>query len=217
MISHYLPFLIIFVVLLAFREFFTFRKKLSLKYIFTPLITLTIIITALCSLKIFNISTYSIFTVTGLILALVGDTLLMIEETDLFLYGLLFFFLTQLSYITAFSTNYSFAIWNIIPAAGLLAFICFFYMSIKKRSKKWKSGILAYMLAIAVMLYFAIAGFNEISGKNILILTGAILFVISDVLIAINKFIKKIPNSTIIVWAIYAPSQLLIGLSNYYT
>ena len=69
--------------------------------------------------------------IIGLILALIGDTLMMIEETDLFIYGLLFFFLTQLSYIYSFSLGYTFQLWNIVPGTALLVFICIFYKIIK--------------------------------------------------------------------------------------
>ncbi len=218
MTGQYIQFLIIFIILLIFREVFTYRKNLFLKYILTPLITFTSIVAALFSMNYINVTLYGITIIIGLILALIGDVLMMIEETDLFIHGLLFFFLAQLAYIFALAFDYQFYLWNIIPAVILLISIFYFYLMIKAKIQKHNMPVLIYMFAIGAMFYFALAGLNTgLSVNTLLFLTGALLFVISDVLIAINQFIKNIPNSTVIVWIFYAPGQLLIGLSCYYS
>jgi uncharacterized membrane protein YhhN len=50
----------------------------------------------------------------------------------------------------------------------------------------------------------------------VLLPAGAVLFVISDVVLAINTFVKKIPHSTVLTWSLYAPAQLFFALSCFY-
>jgi uncharacterized membrane protein YhhN len=213
----YIYFLIIFAVLLTLREFFCYRKILFLKYILTPLITLTSITVAIFSLYYTDITLYKITIVIALTFALTGDVLLMIEEIDLFIHGLLFFLITQMLYIFVLVPDYHFEIWNIVPAGILFLSVIYLYLHIKAEIKKHNFPLLFYMFVIGAMVYFAIGRLNNgLSVNTLLFSTGALLFVISDVLLAINKFIKKIPNSTVYVWLFYAPAQLLIGLSCYY-
>jgi len=53
----------------------------------------------------------------------------------------------------------------------------------------------------------------SISRHTFFIALGATLFVVSDLLLAINAFIRPIPHSTVFTWSLYAPAQFLIALS----
>lgn len=208
---------IIFVFFLILREFFTYKKDIMLKYLFTPLVSAAVIITALLSLRFNYGNTYNYIIITGLLFSLVGDTILMIEAVNLFLQGLIFFLFAQISYAFAFAINYHFEVWNIFVAAGLLAVIIIFYNIIKKKAAGKAYLVLIYMIVISVMVYLAIGRLNDgVSAKGLLVAIGALLFLVSDVLLAVNEFVMKLPNATVIVWAVYAPSQLLIALSCYY-
>jgi uncharacterized membrane protein YhhN len=212
----YYPFIFIFIVLLGFREIFTYRNNLMLKYLLTPLVTFSVIITAMFSLRINN-DIYIFIIIAGLIFSLIGDTILMIEEKRFFIHGLLFFLLAQISYASALAEGYRFQLWNIIIAFPLLICIFILFKAIRQKSPGTAKAVLVYMMVISAMVFFAFAKFNNgVNVKSCLLSAGATLFLVSDIILAVNEFIMEIPNSSIFVWLAYAPAQFLIGLSCYY-
>ena len=216
MAIYFLP-SIIFIFFLLLREIFTYKKNKLLKYLLTPLVSAVVIITALLSLRFNYGNTYNYIIITGLVFSLIGDTILMIEEVNLFIQGLIFFLFAQISYAFAFAFNYHFEVWNIFVAAGLFAVVIVFFKIIKNKAAGKAYPVLIYMLVISAMVYFAVSRLNDgASVKGLLVSIGALLFLISDVLVAVNEFVKELPNGTIIVWLIYAPSQFLIGLSCFF-
>lgn len=217
MAEYFLPG-VIFIVFLMLREIFTYRKNKLLKYLLTPLVSAVVIITALLSFKYYYGNTYNYIIITGLVFSLIGDTMLMIEEVNLFIQGLIFFLFAQISYAFAFAINYHFEAWNIFIAACLFAVVIIFFKIIKKKAAGKAYPVLIYMLVISAMVFFAVSRLNYgASAKGVLVSIGALLFLISDILVAVNEFVKELPNGTIIVWAIYAPAQLLIALSCFYS
>ncbi|MFW5770589.1 MAG: hypothetical protein ACOCX9_04050, partial [Spirochaetota bacterium] len=78
-IQYFTPLLIAFFVILLIREYVSFRKILTLKYITTPLVTCSIIFTCFQALNVQGIHYFSFMVMLGLLLSLVADTLLMIE------------------------------------------------------------------------------------------------------------------------------------------
>jgi len=217
MTRYYLPIMFLFIVLLLFREIFTYKKNLMFKYLLTPLITFCVIINAILSLRLNNQDIYIFIIVTGLIFSLIGDTILMIEEKRFFIHGLVFFLFAQIAYIFAMSIGYRFQPWNIFIALPFIICILILYNSIKQKSPGKAKSVLVYMIVISAMTFFAVAQFNNGSIlKAYLLSLGALLFVISDIMLAVNEFIKKIPNSSVIVWLTYAPAQFLIAVSCYY-
>ncbi len=218
MAAYYLPFIFIFIVLLLSREIFTYKKILMFKYLLTPLITFCAIVNALLSLRINNQDPYIFIILIGLIFSLVGDVILMIEEKRFLIHGLIFFLFAQITYIFALSKGYHFQTWNIIIAIPLIGCIAILYNVIQKKFPATVKSVLIYMIAISAMTFFAISQFNNGNILKAYLLTiGALLFVISDIVLAINEFVRHIPNSSVIVWSIYAPAQFLIGVSCYYS
>ena len=102
-------------IVFVIREVFTYLGKKPLKYIFTPIITFFIIVICLFSFGNGEMNRFKIFVFIGLLLSLIADVLLMIEEVDLMIYGIVFFLLAHVSYIIGFTYNFSFEAWNIIP------------------------------------------------------------------------------------------------------
>jgi uncharacterized membrane protein YhhN len=218
MIKNYYIFIIIFIVFFLLREYFSFKQNITFKYILTPLLTFTTVAAAIFSLHFAGVTSFRLIIIIALIFALIGDVLLMIEETDLFIHGLLFFLFTQLLYIAALVSDYNFNLWTVIPAIILITSILYLYFKINMKTRKHDIPLLFYMFAIGSMLYFAISRLNAgFSANALLFSTGALLFVVSDVLLAVDRFIVKLPKKTVIVWFFYAPAQFLIGLSCYYS
>ncbi len=208
----YFPYLLAsFVVIFSLRELVSFKKIISLQYFLTPLVTLSIIVIALFSFSFQGMTRYSFFVLIALVLSLIGDVILMNEDSNLFTHGLLFFLLAHLSYVLAFSIGYEFRYWN--GAVAILLFVLNLALFYKIKVK----SAFIYGLVLSAMVYFAFSGFNGgYSLKALLLVTGAVLFYFSDAILAVDRFYRSIPHSTVITWLLYALAQLCFALTTYY-
>ncbi len=214
LIPRFVPCLVFFFIVLLIREFVSFRRILPAKYIFTPFVTLSVIAFALLSAGVSGIDRYTTMIVVGLLLSLVADTLLMIEEVSLMKQGLVFFLLTHVFYIAAFSQGYTLHGWHAALIPALLSFIALFFRKIRTASSGMNVMILLYMAVLCTMCFFAFSHLGPPWGRrSVLLPAGALLFVVSDCILALNAFGKKIPHSTVLTWSLYAPAQLFIALS----
>ncbi len=216
-IDYFIPLLFAFAVVLLLREFFSFRRLLPAKYLLTPLVTFCVILFALLAMHSTGMTRYSTFILVGLVLSLVADTLLMIEEISLFRHGLVFFLAAHCFYLGAFTIGYSFRPWHAAAALVLCPGVLLFYRKIFRTTGTHHVSVLVYMFVLAAMLFFAASHVGDFgSTRPVLLPAGAALFVVSDVVLAVNTFIKKIPHSTVLTWSLYAPAQLFFALSCFY-
>ncbi len=196
------------------REIVTYNEKINFKYIFTPLITAIITGFVIISMHEDGITTYQILVLSALICSMIADTMLMVVEVSLMEQGMVYFVLGHVMYITAFSLGYEFHGWNMAVALILLVLLAMFYRGIRGTAGRLRIPILIYAIVLCTMLFFALSQFNqEITRKSVFIIVGALLFVISDFLLAYLTFIKPHKQESVIVWAVYAPAQFLLALS----
>ena len=72
--------------------------------------------------------------------------------------------------------------------------------------------VLVYSTAIAVMVTFAINRFKRVNDKSFaLVFVGAMLFMFSDSIIAINKFLHPFTTAGIFIMILYISGQYLIA------
>ncbi|MEW6526053.1 MAG: lysoplasmalogenase [Spirochaetota bacterium] len=207
----------IFFIIFILREIVAFKKILKLKYIFTPLITYIVIIIALYLSYVRGFTVYNIFIIAGLVFALIADTFLMIEEISFFIHGLFFFLLTHLCYVYALSINYHFGTIDIIIIMIILLIFFLYYLVIHKAKGKLYIPVILYMLVLSLVLLLAIGTFmKNVYPRGAIVTIAAILFAISDGVLAFNQFVHKVPHSTVVTWSLYAPAQLLFAVSCYY-
>jgi uncharacterized membrane protein YhhN len=77
--------------------------------------------------------------------------------------------------------------------------------------KEMKLPVILYAIVILLMLSGAINRIDKVNKKSfLLVLAGAILFVVSDSAIAINKFSIKFEYSGIVIMSTYIVAQYLI-------
>lgn len=208
---------ILFLSLFAIREYVAFKRKLALKYFFTPMLTFTIISIVLLSISLKGPSVYSMLVLTALIMALIADTLLMIEEINFLKNGIIFFLISHVFYVFAFTDGYTFQSWNM----GLIIFLAaasFLNIKlIKKGAGKLFIPVIIYLIVLNLMGFFAITKLNNGFGLfETSLAIGAGMFIISDFILSINAFVKKIPHSTVYTWLFYAPAQFLFALSTFH-
>ena len=203
-----------YILIFLIREYIAWKRILALKYFFTPLITTLAVYIVLSSIGCYGVSLYSFLIFSSLIAALIADTLLMIEETSYLKNGIIFFMLGHLFYVAAFSSDITFEKWNII----LLVIIALINVIQLKLMKKYAGGmfipVTLYVIVIDIMGYLAITKLNNGAGVyEVSVAAAAVLFWISDFILSINAFVKKIPHSTVYTWLFYAPAQLLFAWS----
>jgi|GEM_PF-271112 len=206
--------LLLLSIVFLFREVVSYLNIIPLKYLSTPLITTLILLVAILSQLGHSLNRYKFIVMMGLITALIADTLLMIVEVNLLQYGIVFFMITHILYLIAFSHNIKIKPWNIMVMIIQITAIVLFFFVVKGKTKGLDIPVLMYMILISTMGFFALTHINRGKSSHVIFLvTGALLFMVSDIILAVNAFLYTIPHSTVLTWATYAPAQLLIAFS----
>ena len=188
-------------------------------YIFKPVSTLLVIAVALLSLlEPGQNNTYMAGVTTGLLLSLGGDIALMFQEKRrAFMIGLGLFLLAHIAYTVAFMLPGPgvFSARDFLSAGILLGVGVGFYLLIRPNLGTMQGPVIAYMVVISVMVNRAGSALMSPvygAGQAFMILTGAILFYISDMILAANRFWKSWKYNRISL-AFYYSGQLLIALA----
>jgi len=147
---------------------------------------------------------------TGLIFALLGDSFLLIGTDDMFVIGLVCFLIMQICYTVTFNKkrrvprNRDYIVPGIIGTAGL-GVLAFLWSSLG--DMQWAVAI--YSAAIVTMAIYAYLRHPLLRGYAIL-LTGVVLFIISDALLGLNKFGSGFSYANIAVMVTYMLAQYFI-------
>ncbi|HWN97741.1 MAG TPA: lysoplasmalogenase [Blastocatellia bacterium] len=157
-------------------------------------------------------SRYSVPIVAGLVCSLVGDVFLMLPS-DRFVPGLESFFIAHLVYIAAFRSGVAGLgpAWLPLPflAYGLTAF-----WILLPGLGEMKLPVIAYLLVILTMAWQAAVRWNAKRDRNCLFaLSGALLFVVSDSVLAFDRFHTRFYLAGGLIMSTYFAAQLLIALS----
>ena len=186
-------------------------KKPSLDYILKPLTTVLIIVLAFTQQpEVFT--TYKYLVIGALILSLAGDVFLMLP-TDKFVHGLASFLGAHILYIIAFGQGFGpyTEISYLIPSA--VYSIVFLWILLPKTGKM-KVPVLVYALVLMVFLWQATGRFYYLADESSLyIFLGAILFVVSDTILAYSRFVKNFKVSRSLIHLTYWGAQIFLALS----
>lgn len=201
---------LIIVILELFSE--SVFNVLPFKFSPKPLILLSLIIFFLKQSKHLNITT-KLFMVFGLVFSLIGDVLLMFVENSqaFFLSGLVAFLIAHIMYIIVFLEKRNANKSAIVISVVLLIYALGVFYILKDRLGDMLIPVILYMLIILTMAITSWLRKNMVPNiSHILVFIGALLFVISDSALAINKFYKTLPQSHIIIMSTYALAQYCI-------
>jgi uncharacterized membrane protein YhhN len=155
---------------------------------------------------------YRIAILTGLFASIVGDVFLMLPG-DRFLPGLLSFLVAHICYIVAFSTPHALngGLWVL---ALMVVYGCAMYGFLFSRLGVLKLPVAAYVAVILAMGWAAVARFvAEHSSASFDAAVGALLFIASDSLLAIDRFRKPLRWAGLWILSTYFGAQLLIAKS----
>jgi uncharacterized membrane protein YhhN len=196
-----------------------FTNNILLVYATKPLLMPILIVWAL------QITTSSTplrgLMIASLIGSFFGDTFLMFLpfNENFFLFGLGSFLIAQIIYAIIFfkqikasktkGDNRLYALW-------LIVFVAFYYMLMNylwPNLGEFLIPVLVYGSTICVMGLLAAYRYNKVNITSfLLVLIGAVTFIFSDTLIAINQFIYKgnMPFAQVSIMVLYVLAQYLI-------
>ncbi len=154
-----------------------------------------------------------LWMVLAMAFCILGDTLLMFNRGDEFFFvsGLAAFLTGHIFYIFAFRIIQKKNQVGFHPLRSLvvLAYMVVILWLLLPAANELKVPVVFYATVISMMLIFAVQ-LTKIGKFGWIIAIGALLFVISDSAIAINKFYTPIPKNRWIVMFTYIVAQYFI-------
>jgi uncharacterized membrane protein YhhN len=180
-------------------------------YLFKPLTMVFILLTAVQAGKP-DASLYKVTIIVGLVCSLAGDVFLMLPS-DRFVAGLVSFLIAHLFYITAFTSGTGFG----LPWRSLAPFVIygiFIFSILSPYLGQMKLPVLVYMVVILVMAWQAWERWNQTGqSQALLAFLGAVLFLISDSALAVNRFRGGYKSAQALILSTYFAAQWLIARS----
>lgn len=161
--------------------------------------------------KTFSSSLLKHSILAALIFSIAGDLLLLFTEDGgvYFLLGLLGFLLAHACYILAFvHRGYLHNAKLAWPGLLAVAYAIFVYQYIADGLGDRQPYVIAYMFILIMLLLVALLRRSYVSKTSYLwVLAGAMLFMLSDSLLAVNAFKTPVPFAGIAIMVTYAMAQ----------
>lgn len=208
--------IILYLAVLAADLFAVYTNNETLRYITKPLLMPLLIVLFIFQTTGFN-SSLKKWIVLALAFSWAGDVLLIFESTNgnFFIFGLVAFLIGHIFYILFFE--------NVIRKEGLrknywwfLPVIVYYIALIYFLSPKlgdMRLPVRIYGIVISYMLIQALqTGRIKHMAAATLMIGGAVLFITSDSILAINKFYESFGYAGIAIMLTYGIAQLLIIL-----
>lgn len=152
---------------------------------------------------------FDLLLIAALLLCLAGDVFLMLPGQ--FIPGLVSFLLAHLCYLALFQRGQRWfasgtALAGTLAAAGVMYAILFPHLA-----PVLKVAVAAYALVIALMAAQAIGRATVLRDPaSVGVAVGAVFFMLSDALLAINRFAQPLPMAQLLVLGTYYVAQVLI-------
>jgi len=218
MFKKYLKFNLLFALIFVFQLFAEVQQNTLFRQIVKPCIILSLLMLLVSATGLKGRFHKRVFA--GLIFGLAGDVFLLFasESESWFMLGLLAFLVAHICYISAFYLDFKSAPELDKSGARIAIGTCAvlvigFYSYLRPHLGHMKLPVMIYMLVISMMVMMACfrnLRVNKLSFN--LILTGAILFAISDSMLAYHKFVEEFGFSQALIMASYMAAQYLIVL-----
>ncbi len=184
-------------------------KQIKLYYTFKPAASILIFVMPL--VFIYPQDSFDWFVLAGLMTAIVGDVLLMFPARH-FTKGLTAFLATHIFYIAAFISLLS-----EIYLLSLIPFVTFAYLIFSRLNivdRKLQIPVLIYTITISIMglTAFNVWLINE-NERSLMLFLASLLFILSDSILAYNKFTRKFRSAELIILASYFIAQTIFSVS----
>jgi uncharacterized membrane protein YhhN len=150
---------------------------------------------------------YNKLIIVGFVFSLIGDILLM-RTVDMFVPGLIAFLTAHLFYI------YAFWLWKkklqLLSSLPFYLYGLLFFLFLNQALGEMKIPVAFYILVITTMLWRSALQYNRQDKMGKWAFWGALLFVLSDSMIALSKFDGPFILSSILIMITYWGGQFMI-------
>lgn len=180
-------------------------------YVFKPLTTVLILLVAVDARGAED-TFYSHAITAGLVCSLAGDIFLMLPS-DRFVAGLVSFLVAHLLYTLGFVSGMGFGLswWTLLP---LFVYGVVMFGVLSPHLGRMKLPVSVYMVAILIMAWRAWERWLWARQTEALLASlGAMLFLISDSVLALNRFRGRYRGAQALTLSTYFAAQWLIALS----
>lgn len=163
-----------------------------------------------------------IWLLVGLLFCLAGDIFLFLPPEKWFLIGLIAFLLGHVGYILSFGVS-QVSSDQIVPTSAIaLAIVISGFITVRRLigglrlsgKQRMAAPIVVYSIVISYMLFSAAFKFLDANwslSEALLLAGGALLFYISDILNAWERFVSKFENDRLIIMMAYHLGQFGIA------
>jgi uncharacterized membrane protein YhhN len=182
-----------------------------LVYVLKPAAMAAIILIALVRSPVFP-PRYQTFIVAGLSASLLGDIFMMLRKKR-FTEGLACFLVAHGLYIAAFLATMRPRVE--LPTALPLIFYAMIMMRVLfPHAGRIKAPLAVYIMAITIMAALGMDRFIRMGGTPAFeAFAGAVLFMVSDSILAVNRFVRKVPAAQPLILGTYFLAQWLFAMS----
>ncbi len=190
------------------------KESLKGKLMTKPLASLGFIMLAM--VQSHPVPIYYYWILAGLVFCLGGDVFLALPQKPMFLVGLISFLLGHVLYVFGFLALVSISAWIQVETLIIICISTAVFIWLKPHLGSMLVPVVVYVIVISLMLIGAMAVFNSSTiapgGRN-LVMVGAVLFYLSDLSVARNRFVKKEYVNRLVGLPLYYTGQYLLALS----
>ncbi len=185
----------------------------TLRYIFKPLTTVLILALALLLPDAVS-PLYRTLIAVGILFSLGGDIFLMLPR-DAFVWGLASFLVAHLFYIAAYISRAGLQM-NWLLLAPFVLYVAVLLYLLLPHTGAVRVPVILYAVVLMAMGWQAAALWWAVRDTAALLaMAGALLFIASDSILALDKFRAPIPQRDLLIMSTYYGALLLIAWSVY--
>jgi uncharacterized membrane protein YhhN len=185
----------------------------TLRYIFKPLTTVLILALALLLPDAVS-PLYRTLIAVGILFSLGGDIFLMLPR-DAFVWGLASFLVAHLFYIAAYIARAGLQL-NWLLLAPFVLYVAVLLYLLLPHTGAVRVPVILYAVVLMAMGWQAAALWWAVRDTAALLaMAGALLFIASDSILALDKFRAPIPQRDLLIMSTYYGALLLIAWSVY--
>lgn len=208
--------IIVYISVLVADLFAVYSGNETLRHVTKPLLMPLLIFFFISQTTDFN-SSLKKWMILALLFSWAGDVLLMFDSVspNFFIFGLVSFLLAHISYIVLFDLVRlkEKLRQSLLPLLPIAIYYFLLVSFLQPHLGEMKRPVSIYGLIICIMLSFATDLWRlKDRSASFPVILGALLFISSDSILAINKFYKSFEYAGIAIMSTYGTAQLLMTL-----
>lgn len=196
------------------------RENKTLEYIFKPATMVAVIVATLLIPGIAQDVWQARWFVVGFCFSLLGDVFLMLPQPRLFLFGLGAFLLAHVCYIIGLNPTFppALALLLIVPIGGAVGWVEWRVIGALRASNhsSMVMPVIGYGIAMTLMVLSAWATLFRADWngeRQAFVILGAMSFLVSDALLAWDRFVKPFRAAKLAIIVTYHLGQIALAMS----